>query len=138
MQASLELLLAVETDPELHAGMRDVMIMVSRMCADRARDAARATGKLDLALLCSDWRTGEGLAWEGSYRKVWYNIRERGEAALTQLMAAYVAFPCEQLELLARGITGLDYRRVSSNGIFYLQAAYWRWRRRTSATQPAG
>ena len=61
---------------------------------------------------------------------MWYNIRERGEAALTQLMAETVPFPDEQRDLLARAITQLDYNRVSSNGIFYLQAAYWKARRR--------
>ena len=31
--------------------------------------------------------------------------------------------------LLTRAITRLDYDRVSSCGIFYLQAAYWKARR---------
>ncbi len=67
----------------------------------------------------------------GAYRKVWYNIRESGEAALTQLMDPETPFPEEQQALLARALTRLDYNRVSSGGIFYLQAAYWKARRRS-------
>ena len=50
-------------------------------------------------------------------------------------MAEHVVFPKEQADLLARAITQLDYGRVSSNGIFYLQAAYWKLRRRAGAVQ---
>ena len=112
--------------------------MVATQCAGRARNAARAAEGLDLTMLCSDWRTGEGLAMAGRYRNVWYNIRERGEAALTQLMARHGAFPGEQEDLLARAITQLNCRHVSSNGIFYLQAAYWKSRRRTLAEPARG
>jgi hypothetical protein len=81
-------------------------------------------------MLCTDWRTGEGLSSEGRYRTVWYCIRESGEAALTQLMLEEVPFSDEQSQLLAQAITRLDPQRVSSCGIFYLQAAYWKARRR--------
>lgn len=130
MQASLELLASLERDLDLEAKIREIMTGVAQRCAGRARNASLAADRLDLTMLCTDWRTGEGLSWKGSYRKVWYNIRERGEAALTQLLAEHVAFPKEQEQLLARAITQLDYGRVSSNGIFYLQAAYWKLRRR--------
>lgn len=130
MQDSMELLEALETDAVLKRQMREVMAMVSKRCAGRAANADKAAQKLDLTLLCSDWRTGEGLSPTGSYRKVWYNIRESGEAALTQLMDSGSAFPDEQQALLSRAITRLDYDRVSSGGIFYLQAAYWKARRR--------
>jgi len=132
MQASLELLVSLETDPELKRKMRDIMAQVTTRCAVRAVNADKTAAKVDLAALCSDWRTGEGLKWEGTYRKSWYCIRESGEAALTQLMAAEVPFPAEQQALLARAITRLDYQRVSSNGIFYLQAAYWKTRRQAA------
>lgn len=129
MQASLELLAEIEPDPELKREMHGIMAEVARRCAARASAADQRADQLDLAALCTDWRTGEGLKWEGNYRKVWYCIRESGEAALTQLMAPAPPFPEEQQALLARAITRLDYRRVSSNGIFYLQAAYWKQRR---------
>ena len=130
MQASLELLASLERDAELKQKMHQIMAMVARRCASRAESANKAAEKLDLTKVCSDWRTGEGLAWKGQYRKVWYCIRESGEAALTQLIAENVAFPEEQQHLLVQAITRLDCARVSSNGIFYLQAAYWKARLR--------
>lgn len=130
LQGSLELLEALEQDPELKRQMREVMAATSARCADRARNADRAGAALDLTALCTDWRTTEGISTKGAYRKVWYNIRESGEAALTQLMDPSTPFPDEQKVLLSRAITRLDYSRVSSGGIFYLQGAYWKARRR--------
>jgi len=129
MQDSLELLDSLEQDAKLKAQMRDVMAMVSQRCAARAIQADRNAQKLDLTMLCTDWRTGEGLSVQGAYRPVWYNIRESGEAALAQLTVPAGPFPADQQALLARAVTRLDYRRVSSGGIFYLQAAYWKARR---------
>jgi len=132
MQCSLELLEPLETDPSLKKQMRGIMAELSANCAVRARNADQAAGGLDLAAPCSDWRTGEGLDIKGQYRRAWYNIRESGEAFLCQLMDTETPFPDEQKILLARAISRLDYNRVSSNGIFYLQAAYWKARRRGS------
>jgi hypothetical protein len=129
MQISLELLKSLEQDPALKKQMSQIMAMVSQRCAARALRADQAASNLDLTMTCSDWRTGEGLSSKGRYRPVWYNIRESGEAALTQLVDQGAAFPAEQKTLLTRAITRLDYDRVSSNGIFYLQAAYWKARR---------
>ena len=129
MQVSFELLLSLEKDPELQRQMRKIMAMVSARCAERAAAADRLAPSLDLTVLCTDWRTGEGLKWKGEYRKVWYNIRESGEAALAQLVDQGRDFPAEQQQLLVRAGTRIDYDRVSSCGIFYLQAAYWKARR---------
>lgn len=129
MQASLELLVALEQDAELKQKMHQVMAMVARRCASRAESAYKAGKQLDLTMLCSDWRTGEGLAWKGHYRNVWYCIRESGEAALAQLMVESGGLPEEQQQFLVQAMTRLDTARVSSNGIFYLQAAYWKARR---------
>jgi hypothetical protein len=129
MQASLELLAELEPDPALKREMHGIMDEIAQRCAARASAAAQRADRLDLSVLCSDWRTGEGLKWEGEYRKAWYCIRESGEAALAQLMAPDAPISEEQKALLARAITRLDYQRVSSNGIFYLQAAYWKLRR---------
>jgi len=129
MQVSMELLESLEQDPELRKQMRAIMAMVSKRCAARALHADRNSQKLDLTLTCSDWRIGEGLDSKGQYRKAWYNIRESGEAALAQLVAQRESFPVEQKTLLTRAITRLDYNKVSSCGIFYLQAAYWKARR---------
>ncbi len=129
MQASLELLDALDDNPQRQARMRAIMTEIAERCAVRARNAEATAAKVDLAALCTDWRTGEGLKWEGTYRRSWYCIRESGEAAMTQLMAPGLPYPEEQQELLVRAITRLDYQHVSSNGIFYLQAAYWKARR---------
>jgi hypothetical protein len=129
MQASLELLKSLEREPALKKQMCEIMAMISRRCAARAIRADGNASKLDLTMTCSDWRSGEGLSPQGKYRPVWYNVRESGEAALSQLMDQGAAFPAEQQSLLTRAITRLDYDRVSSCGIFYLQAAYWKARR---------
>ena len=126
MQISLELLESMEQDPELKKRMRAVMAMVSQRCAKRAVRADQNAEALDLTAVCTDWRTGEGLDSKGRYRKAWYNIRESGEAALAQLVDQGEAFPVEQQTLLARAITRVDYDKVSSCGIFHLQAAYWK------------
>lgn len=129
MQASLELLKSFEREPALQKQMSEIMAMVSQRCAARALRADGRATMLDLRRTCSDWRSDEGLSPKGKYRPVWYNIRESGEAALSQLMDQEGTFPAEQQRLLTRAITRLDYDRVSSCGIFYLQAAYWKARR---------
>jgi len=130
MQASLELLLALENDEALKIKIARVMAAIARHCAARAKEVDRASAGLDLTALCTDWRTGEGLSMKGGYRKVWYNIRESGEATLAELMDAGTPFSNEQTALLAKAFLRLDMDQVSSNGIYSLQAAYWKARRR--------
>lgn len=129
VQCSLELLLSLEQESELINQMKEIMKMVSKKAYPRAINANNSASKLDLTMVGSDWRTGEGLNPKGEYRKVWYCIRESGEAALAQLMYSEGVFAEEQKRLLIHAITQLDYRRVSSNGIFYLQGAYWKARK---------
>jgi hypothetical protein len=131
MQASLELLAALAKDADLKRQMHEIMVGIGKRCASRAVWVRKTADQLDLTVLCTNWRTDEALKWEGKYRKAWYSIRESGEAALAQLMVDQ-PFAEEQQDLLMRAITRLDYQRVSSNGIFYLQAAYWKLRRRTA------
>ena len=126
---SLELLKSLEREPALKKQMSEIMAMISQRCAACALRADGSAPKLDLTMTCSDWRSGEGLSSKNKYRPVWYNISESGEAALAQLVDQGVTFPPEQQRLLTRAITRLDYDRVSSCGIFYLQAAYWKARR---------
>jgi len=126
----MELLETLEQDAELKRQMRDIMVATSTRCGIRAQSADRNAAKLDLTQLCHDWRNTEGLSTTGSYRRVWYNIRESGEAALTQLMDRNTPFSKEQQTLLTQAITRLDYDKVSSGGIFYLQGAYWKARKR--------
>jgi len=124
MQCSMELLESLEQDADLKRQIREIMAMISKRCAARAAGAARNAQKLDLTMVCPDWRTTEGL--KGEYRKAWYCIRESGEALTAQLMDASQPLPDDQKQLLIRAITRLDYQRVSSNGIYYLQGAYWK------------
>ncbi len=132
MQASLELLLSLEKDSALQEEMEQTLEKVSAQCAERAIAADKRAKDLDLTRLCTDWRTEEGLSSEGHYRTIWYCIRESGEAALGQLMVAHQPFPEAQQALLEQAITRLDPTRVSSCGIFYLQAAYWKSLRRAA------
>ena len=129
MQISLELLRTLEGDRTLQKQMSEIMAMISQRCAGRALRADADAPKLDLTMTCSDWRSGEGFSPKGKYRPSWYNVRETGEAALAQLVDQGAAFPAEQQRLLTRAITRLDFDRVSSCGVFYLQAAYWKARR---------
>ncbi|CAL1520149.1 hypothetical protein [Chitinophaga sp. MM2321] len=128
MQCSMELLGSLEQDTDLKVKIRQIEEKVSGLCAGRAENADDRARNLDLTMVGTDWRTGEGLKPKGEYRKVWYCIRESGEAALTQLMSEKTAYPESQQQLLTRAIKRLDYQKVSSNGIFYLQAAYWKAR----------
>lgn len=120
MQDSLELLDALEQDPELKR-VRAGMASVSARCAERARNAGRAADALDLTALCTDWRTGEELG----HRRVPEGLVQHPRAAsgLTQLMDPVTPFPDEQALPDPRD-PRLDYDKVSSCGIFDLQAAY--------------
>jgi hypothetical protein len=129
MQSSLELLESLEKDTLLKNQMHEIMTMVSQRCAIRGSNADGIAHKIDLTMVGSDWRNGAGLDPKGEYRKVWYCIRESGEAALAQLMYTGKSFPEDQKMLLTEAITRLDYNHVSSSGIFYLQGAYWKARR---------
>ena len=129
MECSLELLASLETNANLRKKIDSVMSMVAIETINRSVRADDNAKKLDLSMLGSDWRTGEGLNSKGVYRKSWYCIRESGEAALAALISNR-PFPENQKYLLEQAILRLDYEKVSSNGIFYLQAAYWKARER--------
>ncbi len=130
MQDSMELLRALEKRPETIEKIDRIMAMLSKRCAVRAEKAAKTATSLDLARLGTDWRTGEGISTKGEYRKVWYVVRECGEAAQVQLMDEKTTFPPEQVELLSKAIERINPARVSTSGIFYLQGAYWKARKR--------
>ncbi|HBC86925.1 MAG TPA: hypothetical protein DCZ94_08235 [Lentisphaeria bacterium] len=124
MQCSLELLSLLEQDKSLKKKMHGIMKRISKLCAGRAINADCLARGLDLTMVGPDWRKSGGLV--GEYRKVWYCIRESGEAALAQLIGNREKFSRSQQELLAQAITRIDCGQVSSGGIFYLQAAYWK------------
>lgn len=128
MQGSLELLLQLETDQVLRQKILQTMALVAARCAQRAESATRQSLSLDLFMVAPDWRVSGGLV--APYRTVWYCIREAGEAFTVQLMDANHAFTSAQLNMLIQCIVQLDYDRVSSCGIYNLQAAYWKARLR--------
>jgi hypothetical protein len=131
MQCSFELLKSLEQDPDLKKQMNKIMTMVSQRAYNRAINANNDASTLDLKTITSDWRNGVGISTGSEYRKIWYCVRESGEAALTQLMDLNDAFSEEQKSLLIQAITRLDYKHVSTSGIFYLQGAYWKALRQT-------
>jgi hypothetical protein len=129
MQSCLELLSSIETDLKLKEQMKEIMRNVSERAAQRAIRASVAAESLDFTLLPTDWRTGDGIRTGSESRKVWYNPRESGEAAITQLIAGCKSFEEAQVELLRTAILRIDYKLVASSGIYYLQGAYWKARR---------
>jgi hypothetical protein len=129
MQSCFELLSSIEKDMTLKKQMDDIMGDVSRRAAQRAIRANQIAKTLDLTLLPSDWRTGEGIRTGSVAREVWYNPRESGEAAVTQLIGGCGALDKVQREMLNTAILRIDYDRVATSGIFYLQGAYWKARR---------
>jgi len=129
MQCSFELLKSLEQDDDLKKQMDEIMTLVSKLVYSRAINANKTASTLDLTMLTTDWRTGVGINTGSEYRKVWYCVRESGEAALTLLIDPNNSFTEEQNELLKKAITRLDYKHVSTSGIFYLQGAYWKARR---------
>ncbi|MCL2744700.1 MAG: hypothetical protein FWE67_12695 [Planctomycetaceae bacterium] len=130
-QGSIEVLKALTKDAERIAELVKIMALVSAQCAPAAKRAFETGKTLDLTELAEDWRKPNGgITWGNAYRKVWYCIRESGEMALAQLLDEAQPFPPEQKEYLIGAIRRIDYDRCSSNGIFYLQGAYWKAKRR--------
>ncbi len=127
MQCSLELLSELEKDMTIKKKIRRIMVKASGLCTARAVNADTLAKNLDLGMPGPDWRKSGGLV--GEYRKVWYCIRESGEAALVQLIGDSGKFAHPQKNLLEEAIKRIDYGHVSSGGIFYLLAAYWKARR---------
>lgn len=129
MAISLDLLERYERSAQSRKSIAEIKKRLAGIAQNRAREAVKRSMDLDLTRVGSDWRDNEGLRPSGEYRKVWYVLREIGEAALTQLVANPESFNLEQKELLTTMINKIDFNTVSSNGIFYIQAAYWKARK---------
>lgn len=125
MQGSLELLSNFETDETIKQQLFNVMMWSSLQGEQRARSVPPA---MDLTEVAPDWRVSGGLV--PPYRNTWYAIRHVGETLLTQTMNHQKPLPRDQQKLLRDWFGKLDFDRVSSCGIFHLQGAYWKARRR--------
>ena len=109
MQTSLELILAVETDPCLKEKVIAAMQTVAKMAAERA---IRINGGEE-KYLCAC-----------------------GEAALAQLMAVGFTFDGRQKALLYKSVMDSDTARVDACRTIHLTAAFWRARRLGYLTRP--
>lgn len=134
MQNSMEVLFDIVENQEIRNKITEIMVMVSGMAKQRLRNAMAKSEELNLYVLVSDWRTGEGINNGTLSRTVWYNTREIGEAALSQLMAHSQGMAAPDLDLLTGMLGSLAYDRLSSNGIYYLQGAYWKARRKAGGS----
>ncbi len=131
MQSSLELLWALESDPAIKTRLLEGLEMGFELASARLEKAERESKGLDMNFLFQDWRIpGGGIPWGSPVRTVWYNPRESGEAAMTQILCPSRDFPKESLELLERAILRIDPDHVATSGVFYLVAAWWNYQRK--------
>lgn len=129
MQSSMEVLDEIIEDGDLRRKIAEIMTMVSERAQQHFQNAIAKSNELDLTALVSDWRTGESIRSGTTSRTIWYNTREIGEAALAQLMEKGNGISDTDKVRLRDVLNRLDYKRLSSNGIYYLQGAYWKARR---------
>lgn len=140
MQCSLELLHALEPQPELKAQIQNVMLHVGDLATRRTEKVwaqVQQKGAETMRMLGPDWRSvplwknqkGYPNPQWGAYREVWHITRELGESALVPLMASPPQVQPQQTQRLQHFIQAFDYQHNSSCGILYHLAAYWKARR---------
>ncbi|QIF06177.1 hypothetical protein G5S37_26755 [Roseimicrobium sp. ORNL1] len=140
MQASLELLYALEPDSALKNQIREIMQKVGGLGEKRLDHTVKIIAKKtpeEMRMLGPDWRTVP--VWKnqkgypnpqwGPYREIWHITREAGEASLLPLMADPPTMSAPQKQQLQDVILHTDYLHNSSCGIIYHLAAYWKARR---------
>lgn len=140
MQISLEVLHALEPEPELKATIHTRMAHVRDLAAKRFTSTLASIAKRspeEMRMLGPDWRNVP--VWKdqkgypnpqwGPYREIWHITREAGESALTCLLVDPGSFSAAQRSALQDLIGGFDYAHNSSCGIIYHLAAYWKARR---------
>jgi hypothetical protein len=140
MQASLELLYALEPDSSLKAQILATMQKVGGLGEKRLDHTVKIIAKKtpeEMRMLGPDWRTVK--EWKnqkgypnpqwGSYREIWHITREAGEASLLPLMVDHPSMSAQQKQQLQEVILQTDYLHNSSCGIIYHLAAYWKARR---------
>lgn len=140
MQCSLEVLHALEPEPELQATIHARMTHVRDLAAKRFTSVLAGIAKKspeEMRMLGPDWRhvpvwkdqKGYPNPQWGPYREIWHITREAGESALTCLMVDPAWFSDAQRTALEGLIRRFDYAHNSSCGVIYHLAAYWKARR---------
>jgi len=114
-----------------------LMIRVAEMSLIRFESCKEKLSRMDnhtLSMLGPDWRkmdewgiqNGYTIPRWGEYRKVWDTIREAGETMTALLMADQQLSIESQKELLIDLIRQIDYQHISSCGVIYHIAAFWK------------
>lgn len=146
MQCSLEVLHALEPDAALKTTIRERMLHVRELAAQRFTATLEKIAKKspeEMRMVGPDWRhvpewkNQKGYLnpqW-GPFREIWHLTREAGEAALILLMVDPESVSEPQRAALRDLIGRFDYLHNSSCGIIYHQAAYWKARRHDVITR---
>lgn len=140
MQCSLEVLYELEKDPALKSRLRERMQHVAEISMKRTEAVQKDLARMSpdqKAMLGPDWRKVS--LWRnqkgymnpqwGDYRKVWHALREAGESALVPMMVPGFEIPQAQQERLVAIVAGSDYAHMSSCGIVYHLASWWKARK---------
>ena len=140
MQCSLEVLHALEPEPEIKTQIHKHMLHVRDLAAKRFTSVLTQIAKKspeDMRMLGPDWRTvpkwkdqkGYPNPQWGPFREIWHLTREAGESALTVLMVGSPTLTTSQQTALQSLIRDFDYTHNASCGLVYHLAAYWKARR---------
>jgi len=134
---SYDLLYRVEKDAMLRERLKKLMFRVETMALVRAnacKEELFSKNETELSLLGPDWRCvkdwnmqkGYRIPTWGEYRKIWSLIREAGESLLVSFMVNNPATETEKEKLLDDIVSYMNYSRISSCGIVFHIAAYWK------------
>ena len=141
MQASLEVLFALEKDENIKSRIGRIMDKIPALCLKFVPAIERRFDNADTEMLYGDWRRPE--KWEnrngymipklGKTRNVWRTIRETGEIALVAAMAPHTQTPSAIASLFEKSAAKIDYKKCASCGVIFHYAAYWADAKRRAA-----
>lgn len=137
MMYSFELLSTLETDSGLQVRLQKLIQRVGELALNRSKQCLKEIQRLDkseLEMLGPDWRkveewqmqNGYNIPRWGKYRSVWHLIRESGESALVVFLAGNPESVSEEKEIFQQIMSIMDYSHMSSCGILFQLAAYWK------------
>jgi len=126
MQESIALLVTLEKDASLRKTLLEAASEASSLVLSRIERLNNDRSKFDLTELAPDWREVGGLV--NPYRSVWYYPRECGEILLTLLKDPNNNLPTQTESFLLNSLEVVDFSHNSSNGLFFLLAAWWTWK----------